>query len=179
MFVGTLAIAGAPPLAGFFSKDEILWKAFSSSQGHVILWLIGAAVAGMTAFYMFRLLFMTFFGESRVDHHTEQHIHESPKSMTVPLIVLAIGAVVSGWIGWPVWLGGTNAFEHFLEPVFEPLPIPHAPAIEYSNLAEAGMAAFSVAVALIGFSLSYFKYCKNLCEKQREVSQCGAAILVL
>jgi len=179
MFVGTLAIAGAPPLAGFFSKDEILWKAFSSSQGHVILWLMGAAVAGMTAFYMFRLLFMTFFGESRVDHHTEQHIHESPKSMTVPLIVLAIGAVVSGWIGIPVWLGGTNAFEHFLEPVFEPLPIPRAPEAEYSHVAEAGMAGVAVIVGLIGFGLAYSKYCKRSWEERREVAQYGAAYPVL
>ena len=78
MAIGTLAIAGTPGLAGFFSKDEILWQAFSSEHGHPVLWLIGAIVAGMTAFYMFRLLFMTFFGESRVDHHTAQHIHESP-----------------------------------------------------------------------------------------------------
>src|SRR5213596_2445260 len=82
MAIGTLAIAGTPLLAGFFSKDEILWKAFSSNQGHVLLWLLCAAVAGMTAFYMFRLIFMTFFGESRVDHHTEHHIRESPRSMT-------------------------------------------------------------------------------------------------
>src|SRR5438067_3776759 len=127
MLVGTLAIAGIPGLAGFFSKDEILWKAFSSKQGHVLLWLIGAAVAGMTAFYMFRLLFMTFYGESRVDHHTEHHIHESPNSMVVPLIILAIGAIVSGYVGFPTWLGGTNAFEKFLDPVFEPLPIPRRP----------------------------------------------------
>jgi len=179
MFIATLAIAGAPPLAGFFSKDEILWKAFSSSQGHVLLWLIGAAVAGMTAFYMFRLLFMTFYGESRVDHHTAQHIHESPRSMTLPLVILAIGAIVSGWIGFPLWLGGTNAFEHFLEPVFEPLPIPHAPESEYSHLAEAGMAAVSVAVALIGFSLAYSRYCKRSWEERREVAQYGSAYPVL
>src|SRR6059036_3478974 len=148
MFIATLAIAGAPPLAGFFSKDEILWKAFSSSQGHVLLWLIGAAVAGMTAFYMFRLLFMTFYGESRVDHHTAEHIHESPKSMTVPLIILAIGSLFAGYIGMPAWLG-TNRFEHFLEPVFEPLPIPAGPPLEYSHAAEIGMAAVSVAIALI------------------------------
>ena len=173
MFVGTLAIAGTPFLAGFFSKDEILWKAFSSKQGHVLLWLIGAAVAGMTAFYMFRLLFMTFYGESRVDHHTEHHIHESPNSMVVPLIILAIGAIVSGYVGFPTWLGGTNAFEKFLDPVFEPLPIPRGPEAEYSNLAEAGMAAVSVAVALIGFGLAYSKYCKRSWEEQREVRQYG------
>src|SRR5438876_1291588 len=100
MFVGTLAIAGTPFLAGFFSKDEILWKAFSSKQGHIWLWFIGACVAGMTAFYMFRLLFMTFYGESRVDHHTEQHIHESPRPMNVPLIILSIGLGVAGYVGF-------------------------------------------------------------------------------
>src|SRR3989449_1841789 len=173
MFIGTLAIAGTPGLAGFFSKDEILWKAFSSKQGHVLLWLIGAAVAGMTAFYMFRLLFMTFFGESRVDPRTEHHIHESPHSMTVPLIILAIGSVVAGYIGFPAWLGGTNAFEKFLDPVFEPLPIPHGPEAEYSHMAEAGMAAASVAIALIGFGLAYSKYCKRSWEEQREMRQYG------
>ena len=174
MFVGTLAIAGTPFLAGFFSKDEILWKAFSSNQGHVLLWLLGAAVAGMTAFYMFRLIFMTFFGQSRVDHHTEHHIHESPRSMTVPLIILAIGSVVAGYVGFPAWLGGNNAFEKFLDPVFEPLPIPHGPEAEYSHLAEAGMAAASVAIALIGFGLAYSKYCKRSWEQQREIRQYGS-----
>lgn len=173
MLIGTLAIAGTPLLAGFFSKDEILWKAFSSRQGHVVLWLIGVIVAGMTAFYMFRLLFMTFFGDSRVDHHREHHIHESPRSMTAPLIVLAIGSVVSGYIGFPAWLGGTNAFEHFLEPVFEPMPIPLGPPVEYSHLVEAGMAAVSVAIAFIGFALAYSKYCKRSWEEQREVAQYG------
>src|SRR5436853_653971 len=146
MLIGTLAIAGTPGLAGFFSKDEILWKAFSSQQGHILLWLLGALVAGMTAFYMFRLLFMTFFGQSRVDHHTESHIHESPYAMTIPLIILAIGSVISGYIGFPAWLGGSNPFEHFLDPVFEPLPIPKGPELEYSRMAEAGMAAVSIAV---------------------------------
>ena len=173
MFIGTLTIAGTPFLAGFFSKDEILWKAFSSNQGHVVLWLIGAAVAGMTAFYMFRLLFMTFYGQSRVDHHIESHIHESPRSMTVPLIVLAIGSVLAGYVGFPAWLGGTNAFEHFLEPVFEPLPIQQAPPAEYSHAAEIGMAAASVAIALIGFGLAYSKYCKRSWEEQREIRQYG------
>src|SRR5881394_4220866 len=117
MAVGTFAIAGTPGLAGFFSKDEILWKAFSGKQGHVWLWFIGACVAGMTAFYMFRLLFMTFYGESRVDPHTEHHIHESPKSMIIPLVILAIGSLFAGYVGMPAWLG-TNVFERFLDPVF-------------------------------------------------------------
>src|SRR5438876_5478573 len=179
MFVGALAIAGTPLFAGFFSKDEILWKAFSSNQGHVLLWVIGVTVAGMTAFYMFRLIFMTFYGESRVDHHTEQHIHESPKSMTVPLIVLAIGSVVAGYVGIPAWMGGSNAFEHFLEPVFEPLPIPHAAETNYSPVAEFGMAAVSVAIAFIGFGLAYSKYCRRSWEEQREMAQYGPVYPVL
>jgi len=179
MFIGTLAIAGTPGLAGFFSKDEILWRAYSSRQGHWLLWLVGAAVAGMTAFYMFRLLFMTFFGESRVDHHTAHHIHESPRAMTIPLIVLAIGSVVAGYIGFPAWLGGGDAFEKFLEPVFEPLPIPLGPQAEYSHMAEAGMAAVSVGVALLGFYLAYSKYCKRSWEEQREKRQYGALYPVL
>jgi NADH-quinone oxidoreductase subunit L len=174
MLFGTLAIAGTPGLAGFFSKDEILWRAFSSKQGHILLWLIGACVAGMTAFYMFRLLFMTFYGQSRVDHHTEHHIHESPAAMTIPLIILAVGAILSGYVGFPAWLGGSNAFEKFLDPVFEPLPIPKGPELEYGHWAEAGMAAVSVAVALLGFSLAYFKYCKRSWEEEREKRQYGA-----
>ena len=82
--IATLAIAGIPGLSGFFSKDEILWQAFSSSHGHFLLWLVAAVAAGMTAFYMFRALFMTFWGECRADEHVKHHIHESPKIMTVP-----------------------------------------------------------------------------------------------
>lgn len=179
MMIATIAISGAPPLAGFFSKDEILWRAFSSNQGHVLLWFIGTAVAGMTALYMFRLVFMTFFGQSRVDHDVEHHIHESPRSMTIPLMVLAVGSIVSGWIGWPAWLGGTNAFERFLDPVFEPLPIQYAPEAQYSNFVEAGMAGISVAVALIGFQFAYSRYCKRSWEQQREVAQYGATYPLL
>lgn len=174
MFVGTLAIAGTPLLSGFFSKDEILWQAYSSPHGHIVLWLIGVTVAGMTSFYMFRLLFMTFFGDSRVDHHTEHHIHESPKSMTIPLIILAIGAVFAGYVGLPAWLGG-SAFERFLEPVFEPLPIAQAAEVEHHGAGlEIGIAAVSIVAALIGFGLAYFKYCKRSWEQQREIRQYGA-----
>ena len=179
MAIGTLAIAGIPGLAGFFSKDEILWKAFSNPQGHMILWLIGVVVAGMTAFYMFRLLFMTFYGESRVDHHVEHHIHESPKSMTIPLMVLAAGSVVSGYLGIPLWLGGTNAFEHWLEPVFEQLPIAQAEIVEHSHAFEAGMAAFSVIVALTGIYLAYRKDYKTSDRAETEVASYGAAYPVL
>src|ERR1700730_2586375 len=112
--VASIAIAGIPPLAGFFSKDAILGHAFEHSP---ILWLLGFITAGMTAFYMFRLVNMTFFGTSRVDHDVEHHIHESPSSMTVPLMILAVLATVGGWVGWPESLGGSDRFAKFLEPV--------------------------------------------------------------
>ena len=110
----TLTIAGIPPLAGFFSKDEILGHAF---ERHPLLWFVGFLTAGMTAFYMFRLLFLAFFGYSRADEHVEKHVHESPRTMTAPLMILAGLSVIGGWIGWPASLGGSNRFERFLEPV--------------------------------------------------------------
>ncbi len=115
MLVATLAIAGIPPLAGFFSKDEILWRGWLANP---ILWAIGFATALMTAFYMFRLIYLTFWSPSRVDHEVEHHIHESPASMTGPLVVLAFFSITAGWLGWPNSLGGSNHFEKFLEPVF-------------------------------------------------------------
>jgi NADH-quinone oxidoreductase subunit L len=119
MALATVAIAGIPPFAGFFSKDEILWKAFSDpTHGNKFLWVLAACAAGITAFYMFRLIYMTFFGESRMDKHVEEHAHESPYSMTVPLMVLAVLSVCGGWIGVPAALGGANHFEHWLHPVF-------------------------------------------------------------
>ncbi|HEU5402294.1 MAG TPA: NADH-quinone oxidoreductase subunit L, partial [Terriglobales bacterium] len=119
MFIGTLAIAGIPGLSGFFSKDEILWQTWSRTAGQFrILWAIGFVTALMTAFYMFRLIYLTFYGKPRMSHEVEHHIHESPKTMTVPLIVLAIGAIFAGYLGVPASLGGSNRFEKFLEPVF-------------------------------------------------------------
>jgi NADH-quinone oxidoreductase subunit L len=119
MFIATLAISGIPPFAGFFSKDEILWQTWASEGGaYRVLWFIGYATALMTAFYMFRLMYLTFHGRPRMSHEVEHHIHESPKSMTVPLVVLAIGAISAGWLGWPHSLGGSDRFAKFLEPVF-------------------------------------------------------------
>ena len=161
MAVGTLAIAGTPLLSGFFSKDEILWRTFSNPQGNIVLYIVALAAAGMTAFYMFRMLFMTFFGESRVDPEVEGHIHESPGSMTVPLIILAVGAVLAGYIGLPPWLAGVNHFEHFLEPVFEALPIESAEVAVHSHLLEIAMAALSVGIAFIGFFIAYSMYYKK------------------
>jgi NADH-quinone oxidoreductase subunit L len=112
--IASIAIAGIPPLAGFFSKDAILGHAFEYNK---FLWLLGFITAGMTAFYMFRLVNMTFFGKSRVDHEAEHHLHESPSSMTVPLMILAGLSIVGGWIGWPESLGGSDRFAKFLDPV--------------------------------------------------------------
>lgn len=115
-FIATLAIIGVFPFAGFFSKDEILWKTWSS--GHHMLWVIGFLGAGLTAFYMFRLVALTFFGKNRADEETRHHIHESPKVMLVPLVILAVLSFVGGWVGIPAGLGGGDDFHHWLEPVF-------------------------------------------------------------
>ena len=116
MLIATLAIAGIPGLAGFFSKDEILWQAWKYSP---YLWAIGFATALMTAFYMFRLIYLTFWSPSRVaSHEIEHHIHESPKSMTVPLVILAFFSLTAGYLGVSASLGGSNRFEKYLEPVF-------------------------------------------------------------
>ena len=112
--IASVAIAGIPPLAGFFSKDAILGHAFEYNQ---LLWLVGFITAGMTAFYMFRLVCMTFYGNSRVEHEVEHHIHESPGSMTVPLMILAGLSIVGGWVGVPAVLGGSDRFAEFLAPV--------------------------------------------------------------
>jgi len=115
MLIGSVAIAGVPPLAGFFSKDEILGGALKN--GFLWVWAVGFVVAGMTAFYMFRLMGMTFWGESRVDPEVEHHIQESPPTMTRPLILLAIPAVFLGMlIGFPPESGLLHTW---LAPIFE------------------------------------------------------------
>ncbi len=121
-FVATLAISGIPFFSGFFSKDEILWNAFSN--GNIFLWLIGATAAFFTAFYMFRLLKLTFHGKERFDSH-HVHPHESPKLMTIPLIILAILSAVGGFLGIPYALGfwfdhNPNLLGSWLHPVFQP-----------------------------------------------------------
>src|SRR5262249_4287962 len=116
--IGAIAIAGVPPLAGFFSKDEILWRTFSG--GHTVLWTIGMVTAFLTATYMFRLVFLTFFGERHGhDHGHGEHLHDAPPAMALVLIVLAIGSIVAGFVGIPHALGGGNRIEAFLEPSFE------------------------------------------------------------
>ncbi len=119
MFAATLAIAGIPGFSGFFSKDEILEAAQSGPQANTWLWALGILGALLTSFYMFRLLFLTFFGEARYDEH-KVHVHESPVNMLAPLVILAILAVGGGWVAAPRLVGGVDHFERFLEPVFHP-----------------------------------------------------------
>jgi NADH-quinone oxidoreductase subunit L len=161
--VASVAIAGIPPLAGFFSKDAILGHAFENNP---ILWLLGFITAGMTAFYMFRLVNMTFFGQSRVDHEVEHHIHESPSSMTVPLMILAVLSVVGGWVGWPESLGGSDRFSKFLEPVMakhaeEAAEAAGAAQVSSNATTEYLLMLASVAIAVGGIWLAYNWYIKR------------------
>jgi NADH-quinone oxidoreductase subunit L len=117
MLTGTLAIAGAPFFSGFFSKDAILAAAASGPFGNKWFYALGLLTALLTAFYMFRLAFLTFFGAPRFDEHAV-HVHESPRSMTVPLVILAVLSVVGGWQALPLFFGGHDLFEAYLAPVF-------------------------------------------------------------
>ena len=159
MWVGTLAIAGVPGLAGFFSKDEILWRAFGSPDWGHFIWFVGVVVAGMTAFYMFRLMYLTFHGEERFSgERAEAHPpHESPSSMTVPLVILAAGSVGVGYLGLPAWTGVTNSFEHFLEPV---LPAAEAGA-HGSHSLEILLTLVSVTAAAVGIYLAYHFFIRH------------------
>ncbi|MDM7996712.1 MAG: NADH-quinone oxidoreductase subunit L [Acidobacteriota bacterium] len=155
MLVGTVAIAGIPPFAGFFSKDEILWRAWSN--GHPIVWFLLWCGAGMTAFYMFRLLFLTFWGQERMDEHTKHHLHESPKNVIYPLVALAVLSTIGGFVGFPAWTGIANKFEHFLEPVLR-LPETTEHVAHHSTAQELLFTALSVAIALVGIYLAHRFY---------------------
>ena len=157
MWVATLAIAGVPGLAGFFSKDEILWRAFSNGYG--VVWLVGVVVAGMTAFYMMRLMFLTFHGQERMPHDPAHPVHESPRVMTVPLVLLAVGSLVAGYVGLPAWLG-PNVFEHFLEPALETAYRPEH-AAHHSIAEEILVTVVSVALAGLGIYLAYHFFILN------------------
>jgi len=163
--LATLAISGIPGFSGFFSKDEILWKSFSSQFGHPIFWVIGFVTAGLTAFYMFRLFYMTFHGQERMDEHTKAHLHEAPKSMTVPLVVLAVLAVIGGWVGIPNVLGFTNHFERWMEPVMSQGTHgaeSHALAAAGGHAgAEIALMVASVALVLIAIFLARMFYNKR------------------
>jgi NADH-quinone oxidoreductase subunit L len=153
-WIGVLAIAGIFPLSGFFSKDEILWKVFSG--GNWALWVLGVFGAVMTAFYMARLYYLTFRGEKRWD--AGKHPHEAPLTMTVPLIVLAALSVIGGFVGVPASLGGTNAIEHWLEPIFEHANEKMMTGTHGIEATEYVLMVLSVGVALAGIFLARFWY---------------------
>src|SRR2546426_6921716 len=153
MLVATLAIAGIPPLAGFFSKDEILSRAFAT--GHSGVWLVGLVGAALTAFYMFRLYVLAFRGPSRLSHEAEHHLHESPPSMVIPLVMLAVLSAVGGLVGQPMQEGG-HLFERWMRPVFEgaggEAATPLSPRTEWTLI------ALSVAAAALGIYGAYRTY---------------------
>ncbi|HEY1525449.1 MAG TPA: NADH-quinone oxidoreductase subunit L [Candidatus Angelobacter sp.] len=207
MTIATIAIAGIPPFAGFFSKDEILGAVFHSPYGGRVIWAIGVLTAGLTSFYMFRLWFMTFFGELKLgsvdigeeahsghapaqaahgtashshghaDDHSHGHggVHESPWVMLAPLVILAVGSFVGGWVGVPQFMHGHNEIEHFLSPVIQSGPAvageafadrdattSHAGEAAPENTGEEWLlAGTSIAVALIGLFFAYLLYYKR------------------
>jgi NADH-quinone oxidoreductase subunit L len=162
-FIATLAISGLPGLSGFFSKDEILAGAYEGPLGHPWLYWLGTLTAGLTAFYMFRALFMTFFGASRMAPEVEHHVHESGSKMTVPLLVLALFSIVAGDVSWPKAFGGSEAFDRYLEPVFKTSedflqayahPGGHA-------LASGALMMFTLVFVVVGILVAYWLYLKS------------------
>jgi NADH-quinone oxidoreductase subunit L len=188
MTMGVFAIAGLPPWAGFFSKDEILYRAFTSDNPlGKLLWFVGLVTAGITSFYMFRLWFKTFFGPEHVagqtdlhDHgaavhaysgshavmvaeHEENHargIHESPWTMLFPLVVLAILSVIGGWVGIPIAFGGNDEAEHFLQPIFNEGAVGTVTNAG-SHALELTLAAISILTAVLGLYIAYIFYYKK------------------
>jgi NADH-quinone oxidoreductase subunit L len=158
MLAGTIAIAGFPPFAGFFSKDAILFAAYNQEPGGKALYAVGLAAAILTSFYMFRLIFLTFYSQQRFDEH-KVHVHESPKSMTVPLMILAVLSLVGGWFALPSFFGGKDLFAEFLAPVF-------AGTMEFAG-AEVGrslellLSGVAVAAALVGAVVAWSMYGKS------------------
>jgi NADH-quinone oxidoreductase subunit L len=153
--IACCAIAGVPLFSGFFSKDAILYQAFTAEHGHPVLWAMGVAGAVLTAFYMFRLLFRTFLGEIRADAHTAAHVHESPASMTIPLVVLAVLSIAGGWIGLPAgWLWG-DRFGEFLAPVVGAHHGHHDATLEYALMGASALAA------AIGIATAYVFYVRS------------------
>jgi len=165
MLIATLAIAGIPGFAGFFSKDEILEAAQSGPHANFTLWLLGVAGAALTSFYMFRLIFLTFFGKPRYDEH-EVHVHESPKNMTIPLMILAFLSIFGGWVAAPKLIGGIDRFGEFLQPVFT-MYAPTAAAVASESAASPALALFHaltgwpVIVGILGLLVAWWFYIKS------------------
>jgi NADH-quinone oxidoreductase subunit L len=163
-FIATLAISGIPPLAGFFSKDAILAASYEGPLGKPWLYWLAALTAGLTAFYMFRALLLTFHGKSRLAPEVEHHAHEGGGKMTKPLIVLAVCSVIAGWISLPHALGGGEWFRHYLAPVFGPAEsvLTSAPAREVTrSLSSLALVAIALAFAGAGIATAYWFYLKS------------------
>jgi NADH-quinone oxidoreductase subunit L len=165
MLTGTLAIAGIPPLAGFFSKDSILLHAYQSENGGAnvghIFYAAGLFTALLTSFYMFRLIFLTFFGEQRYDEH-HVHVHESPRTMLVPLAILAVLSIVGGWLAAPAFWGKPDYFANFLEPAFAASSGSEAATAEtVAHALETPLAIVAVITALAGLFAAYWLYLKQ------------------
>jgi NADH-quinone oxidoreductase subunit L len=158
--VATLALSGIPPLAGFVSKDAILASAFGS--GHKVLWVVGLLTAGLTAFYMLRIVSLAFYGEFRGSAEQARHLHESPATMTVPLVILAVLSVTAGWIGLPPIFGERlDLFSRFLSPILLPIAGAEAPHHELPHATEWLLMGLSVAVALSGLYLAWKWYARD------------------
>ena len=161
MLIATLAIAGAPLFAGFFSKDAILFSAFTvgATGGHV-LYAIGLLTALLTAFYMFRLIFLTFHGKQRYDEH-HVHVHESPWSMLGPLVILAVLSIFGGWFALPSFFGGADLFANFLSPVFGARGEIEGLNEAAAHSLEVTLAIVAVATATVGFFIAFWLYLKQ------------------
>lgn len=160
--IATLAISGVPMFSGFFSKDEILAGAYEGPLGRPWLYWLGTITAGLTAFYMFRAVFLTFHGNSRAEPATDRQVHESGPKMTRPLIVLTFFSIVAGYVSWPRPLGGSERFDQYLEPVFRSSiqTLSQSAAIHHgsSGLGPGALMAFASVAALIGILLAYWFY---------------------
>jgi NADH-quinone oxidoreductase subunit L len=174
MLIGTIAISGIPPFSGFFSKDEILAHAFAANP---VYWVFGFIGALMTAFYMFRLIYLTFFGSFRGTEEQKHHLHESPKSMTLPLIVLAVLSIFGGVLNLPEALGGQAWLATFLSPVFaDGASLQHMHAITHST--EYMLMGVSVVGVLVMAFVAYNKYVKQASVPEHDqVSRTGLAKL--
>lgn len=171
--LASLSIAGVPGLAGFFSKDEILWRAFSAGALGQTLYIIASITALLTAFYSFRIIYVAFHGEFRGTHEQEHHLHESPRIMTVPLVILSVGAIASGWVGIPHLLGGGDHFVEFLSPV-----LGH-PKGGGTHLQETIVMAVSVLIGFTGIGAAAFVYLRKSGIADRLSERFGFAYRVL
>ena len=152
--IGTLAIAGIPGFSGFFSKDAVLWAAWNFPDYGKLLWSLGVVTAAFTSFYMFRLVILTFHGSPRYTHDDVALVHESPRSMLVPLVILALFAIVAGYVGVPPILHGSNTIQQFLTPAA------HEAESESQGTGtiEAILMACSAGAAFLGLGLAYLFY---------------------